>query len=215
MNLALFDFDGTITFEDSFVPFLHYAVSPARLALGKVLMLPVVIGYKMKLISPSHTRATLVSFGFRGRAEKDVREVGRTFAETRLPAMVREKALERIQWHKDNGDKVVVVSAAPNVYLEYWCENQGLEVICTQLACVDGKLTGKYLDGDCTGEEKVRRICNAYELGQYNEIYAYGDTKEDEAMLKIATQRYYRWQELGADSFDLPGSHRVDTHRDR
>jgi phosphoserine phosphatase len=32
-------------------------------------------------------------------------------------------------------------------------------------------------------------------LKEYAEIYAYGDTPEDEAMLALATRRYYRWRE--------------------
>ncbi len=33
MNLALFDFDGTITSNDTWTPFMHFAVRPSRLAV--------------------------------------------------------------------------------------------------------------------------------------------------------------------------------------
>ena len=38
MNIALFDFDGTVTFKDTFIPFIYFAASPRRIALGAVLL---------------------------------------------------------------------------------------------------------------------------------------------------------------------------------
>ena len=40
MNLALFDFDGTITDNDSFTAFLYVAATRQRLFWGKVLLVP-------------------------------------------------------------------------------------------------------------------------------------------------------------------------------
>jgi phosphatidylglycerophosphatase C len=42
MNLALFDFDGTITKGDTWTPFIRFAVRPARMLVGRVLLSPVV-----------------------------------------------------------------------------------------------------------------------------------------------------------------------------
>jgi len=61
-------------------------------------------------------------------------------------------------------------------------------------------LTGRYLGGECTGAEKALRIGRRYDLGQYREIYAYGDTAEDREMLALANRRYYRWKE--ADEYE-------------
>ena len=48
-------------------------------------------------------------------------------------------------------------------------------------------------DGDnCHGQEKVRRIKEAYPLDQYREIYAYGDTGGDRPMLGLATHSFYK-----------------------
>jgi len=58
-----------------------------------------------------------------------------------------------------------------------------------------GRLTGRYLGGECTGPEKAVRIRRRYDLRQFREIYAYGDSAEDREMLAIANRRYYRWNE--------------------
>jgi HAD superfamily hydrolase (TIGR01490 family) len=118
------------------------------------------------------------------------------YATTVLPGTVRQSALERIEWHKSQGDDVVVVSASLDVYLGPWCEKHDIAWICTTLEERDGSLTGKYVDGDCTGAEKVRRIRQRYELAQYALVYAYGDSREDREMLELAHKRYYRWREI-------------------
>lgn len=42
MNIALFDFDGTITFADSFTTFLYFASGRSRILLGSALLSPLI-----------------------------------------------------------------------------------------------------------------------------------------------------------------------------
>ncbi len=158
MNLALFDFDGTITYEDSFSNFVKRSVPKSRLTRGYLFLAPWIAGYRM---------------GF-----------------------VREEALERIRWHKNQGDKIVVVSASLDLYLKPWCETYDLDLICSKLEVKEGRLTGKYLGGDCTAGEKRTRVEKAYDLKNYKKVYAYGDTNEDNELLAMADVRYFRWKEV-------------------
>ena len=196
MNLALFDFDGTITATDSFVPFIRRAVSPTRQVLGSIILLPLIVSYKFGLVSATRTRATIVSFGLRGRREDELRDIGATYAINVLPGTIRPKAIERIEWHKKQGDDIVIVSAALGIYLEEWCRRINLPVICTQLESHAGIFTGRYVGGDCTGQEKTRRILAKYDLTRYKTIYGYGDTSEDDDLLSLANKKFYRWQEI-------------------
>ena len=91
---------------------------------------------------------------------------------------------------------MVIVSASLDVYLDPWCEAIGVERICTELDVRNGRLTGRYRQGDCSGQAKVRRIREQYDLSQYSVIYAYGDTSEDREMLELAHRRYCRWAEV-------------------
>lgn len=114
-------------------------------------------------------------------------------------------ALERIAWHKGRGDVVVVVSAALDVYLEPWCRALGVDVICTRLEVRDGRRTGRYLRGDCCGNEKARRIRERYTLSEFETVYAYGDTEEDRAMLAMADRQYFQWQEVSVKPSAMSG----------
>jgi HAD superfamily hydrolase (TIGR01490 family) len=196
MNLALFDFDGTITEGDTFSSFLLFAVRRRRIMLGAVPLSPVVLCYRLGLISARQARPIVSRVGFQGEPANSVREVGRRYAVDVLPRTVRRRALERIHWHKSQGDTVVVVSASLDTYLGPWCESIGVERICTELEERDGRLTGRYRHGDCSGPTKVSRIRAQYELSRYAVIYAYGDTDDDREMLQLAHRKYYRWQEI-------------------
>lgn len=195
-SLALFDFDGTITFKDTFTPFVFRAVPRARLAIGKVVLSPLIVAYKLGLLSASRMRRSIVHFGFRGRSEAEVRQAGLDYACSQLQSVVRAEALERLRWHQAQGDVVVVVSASLDVYLTEWCRQLGVDLICSELEANDGVLTGRYRALDCAGPEKARRVRERYDLSVFDVVYAYGDTREDDAMLSLASKRFYRWREL-------------------
>jgi phosphatidylglycerophosphatase C len=202
MDLALFDFDGTITVSDpfsggdSFSHFVRLAVRPTRMIVGRALLGPVVLAYRLRWVSASRARRAVVRVGFRGDSALRVRQLGVKYATEVLPLAVRPRALDRIRWHQDRGHDVVVVSAALDVYLRPWCQALRVHCVCTELEERNGLLTGTYRDGDCTGGEKVRRTVKRFPPERYSMIYAYGDTAEDREMLDLAHRKYYRWREI-------------------
>lgn len=195
-NLALFDFDGTITTRETFGEFLRFAIPPRRFALGRWLLAPLVIGYRLGLIGGVATRAGVVRFGFRGLAEDDIADAGRRFAHAILPGFVRPEMLECIRRHQAQGDTVVVVSGAFDAYLSHWCTQHGLALICSALEARDGVLTGRYRGTQCVGREKPARVLAPFDRADFADVYAYGDTKEDLDMLRIADRRFYCGREM-------------------
>ncbi|MET0330704.1 MAG: HAD family hydrolase [Dyella sp.] len=196
MNLALFDFDGTLTTREMYADFMHAAVPPKRRLLGMLVLAPLVAGYKLGLVSGNVIRAAVVGVGLRGVSETHVRQIGHTFARETLPTVLRPEAMARLQWHREQGDHIVVVSGALDLYLSHWCQAHGLALICTQLQSRQGVLTGGFEGKQCVGEEKSRRVRQQYDLAHYPVVYAYGDTKEDLALLGLAHKRYYQWREV-------------------
>jgi HAD superfamily hydrolase (TIGR01490 family) len=196
VNLALFDFDGTITFGDTWTPFMRMAVRPSRRLAARVLLAPPYIAYRLGVVDVGRVREMAARIGFSGAAASGIRDVGRRYASETLPRLIRPEAAERLEWHRARGDEIVVVSASLDVYLGPWCTERGLSYICTTLEERDGRLTGRCLGGDCSAKEKVHRIRARYRLTDYDSIYAYGDTADDQPMLSIADKKYYRWWEI-------------------
>jgi phosphatidylglycerophosphatase C len=197
MDLALIDFDGTITTRGVYPEFLWFAVPRRRQLTAGILVSPAVAAYKCRLLSEPSVRNVLSRASFLGEDPARVRALGEQFVMDVLPDMIRPVALERIAWHKDRGDRVVVVSASLDAYLIPWCRALALDLICTELEIApNGRLTGRYVRGDCYGQEKVRRIRERLPLADYGAIYAYGDTEDDRPMLDLADRKYFRWQEV-------------------
>lgn len=196
MNLALFDFDGTITTREMLPAFVYSAVPPARLRIGKLLLAPWVAGYKLGWVSGISIREKIARAGFRGMREADYLAAGERFAREALPLVLRPEAMARIAWHKAQGDTIVVVSGGFDVYLSHWCRAHGLELICSKLEVADGALTGRYEGAQCVRDEKPRRVRERYALGDFDVVYAYGDTPEDFALLEIADHRWYRGEPM-------------------
>lgn len=197
-NLALFDFDGTITTRETMGAFMYRAVPARRQAWGKLLLAPWVAGYKCGVISGVAVRTAVVRVGFTGVPLAAVQAHGPAFAADTLPTLLRPEVMTRIRWHRAQGDTVAVVSGGLDIYLAPWCLAHDLELVCSALEQRDGRLTGRYRGAQCVGEEKARRVRARYDLGGYERVYAYGDTREDLALLDLAHHRFYRGQELPA-----------------
>jgi HAD superfamily hydrolase (TIGR01490 family) len=211
MNLALFDFDGTITRSDTWTPFVRLAATRPRIVAAMVLLAPLIVAYKLRWIPARKARPIVARFAFQGRRLDEIRESGRRYAADVLPGVVRQRALDRLAWHKSRGDTIVVVSASLDVYLAPWCEAMGVDLICTTLEERGPRFTGRYVRGECVGAEKLRRIRQRFDLERYPIVYAYGDTDEDREMLELADEKYYRWQRV-YDCSSLTSEHPRPAH---
>lgn len=202
MDLALFDFDGTISDRDTWTPFVRSTARPARRFAAYALLLPVAVVYRLGWLSSSQGRQLTHRVVFWRVDAPTLRRQGREYAADRLNGVLRPEAVARLAWHRSRGDQIVVVSAGLDVYLAPWCEQQQVSLICTVLEERSGRLTGRLVGGDCTGDEKARRIGANYDLSRYDEVYAYGDSGEDRAMLALAHHKFYRWRPI-ADWSDV------------
>jgi HAD superfamily hydrolase (TIGR01490 family) len=194
-DLALFDFDHTITDADSFGRFIRDLATPQQLASAKWTAGPWLAGYRLGLVSARRLRERVLKLAFHGRSEAEIRGQGARHAQEVLPGLLRPEMMQRIAWHRERGDTVVLVSASLDVYLQPWCERHGLELICNRLEARDGVLTGRYHGGDC-GPHKARLIRARYDVGAYPQVHAYGDSREDLDMLALAQRRWYRGRQL-------------------
>ncbi|HEX2734028.1 MAG TPA: HAD-IB family hydrolase [Polyangiaceae bacterium] len=198
MNLALFDFDGTITSADTFTPFIYYATSKPRQVLGTAVLAPALLAHRLRMLRATHMRQAAAVAAFAGAKLETLHELGARYARDTLPNVMRKSSLERIRFHREQGDTIALVSASLDLYLLPWAEPLGLQVISTRLEVRGGYCSGRYLEGDCTGPEKARRVRRQFDLQRFETVYAYGDTREDFPLLELATKRFFRGQDVSA-----------------
>ncbi|RZQ53650.1 HAD-IB family hydrolase [Pseudoalteromonas phenolica] len=195
-NLALFDFDGTLTDADMFTKFLKFSATKKRAWLIRLTLLPLYGFYKLGLF-PAPTLRKLASFvAYKNKSISFLLPLGEEYALKVIPKHLRKQAIERLNWHLEQGDTVIVVSASLNLYLKPWCHSLGIGLICSELATQNDKFTGLYINGDVSDHTKAERVKSMFSLKEFKRIYAYGDTPEDHALLSLADEQYMNWVRL-------------------
>ena len=192
MNIAFFDFDGTITKKDSTAKFIRYFVGDIAFIKGIIILLPFIIAYKIRVLSNNEIKRKLITYFFKDIDIEHFIAKAREFSLNMLDPIIRKKALDRITWHKNNGDELVIVSASINLWLLPWCKKNDIALIATELEVINNKITGNLVSNNCYGPEKVKRILESYNLSNYTCIYAYGNSRGDYEMLEIATEKFYK-----------------------
>lgn len=192
--MAVFDLDGTLTWEDTLLPFLLQLAGPLRFALGMPLLILAMYGLGLRLISRQRAKEIVLGHFLRGRPLAEVTASAEHFSLERLPRMMRPAALERLQWHQSRGHRCVLISASPALYIEPWARNAGFEeVLATRLATrPDGRLSG-HIDGlNCHGPEKLRRLMERYPDLALLELHGYGDSRSDGPLLGHCEHAHYQ-----------------------
>lgn len=191
-TLALFDFDGTISTRDSFLHFLMHAKGPFRLLIGLPAVLPTLTLFALKVIPNWQAKERVLRHFFKGITKETLESLGTIYAQQAIGTIIKNSALETLNWHKSQGHRVILVSASVDIWLKQWASDMGIELICSTLEYKNNRATGKLSGVNCWGPEKVRRIKNHLNLDDYELIYAYGDTRGDREMLQIASKPFYR-----------------------
>ena len=193
MKLALFDFDGTVTTCDSFLLFIRYAVGERKFLLGAAVLSPQILLYLMGKYPNYQLKQDFLKYFFTGWEEEMFNETARRFSAEKIPGILRPQAMECIRRHHEQGDHVVLVSASLENTLAAWCRETGVDLLATRLEIVEGRVTGRLRGKNCWGDEKVIRIKKEYNTQTFDEVYAYGDSSGDRAMLELADKSFYRF----------------------
>lgn len=205
--VAAFDFDGTLTRRDTFMPFLARGLGWPRFLVAVLRCLPWLAGYALRLVPNHVAKGKLMQATLAGRSLAEMESWTARWLAHDFPGQLREDAMARLAWHREAGHCCVMVSASPDIYLPVVARQLGFDaLLCTEMEVVDegedghltGRLTGRMSTPNCHGEQKVLRL-QAWALARYGEtaldgvtLYAYGDTSGDKPMLRLARHAWYR-----------------------
>ncbi len=190
--IAFFDFDGTITRKDTLFEIIRFHKGKAALYAGMTLLSPLLVLFKMKVISNQRMKEIVLRFYFNGTPVAVFQEECDAFCRERLPELLRPKAVNAIAWHLSEGHAVYIVTASAENWVRPWAETLGVPVLGSRLAIHDGRITGLLQGKNCNGDEKVCRIRESVKLTPYQTIYAYGDSGGDKEMLELAQHKGFR-----------------------
>jgi len=192
--VAFFDFDGTLTYRDTLLPFLRMLRGQQCFSLDLLKVSPWLAGYGLRLIKNDKAKQILLRQSLSCYTIDELEDHGRHFAEQQLPGMIRPDVRDRLQMHQQHGDVCVLVSASLDVYLKPWISENGIEYAITSSleTDADGKVTGQLKAGNCYGEEKVKRMSELMQvIDTPSRTYAYGNSKGDIPMLKFVDEGFW------------------------
>ena len=192
-TLVLFDFDGTITYKDSADSFYKFLYNSPLLFIFKnyFLCFRLIILLKMKLISYIILKKKRLLIHTSKIDTNKLLAISEKFRNTEFQKILIPAALDKIQWHKNEGHEIWIISASYDFILEKWAQENQINLITNKTIYLDKKRL--LINNDINFEEKLIHIKKAINLNEYFEIYAYGDSEGDKNMLEIATKRYYKY----------------------
>jgi phosphatidylglycerophosphatase C len=195
--VAAFDFDGTLTRRDTLGPFLIRYLHWIGFARALLLSAPWLAAYVLRLMSNHRAKARLLRVSVAGATQESIAQAAQAFVHHDMPDLWNTWGLRQLVRHQEAGHRCVIVTASPGIYMHAVAKSLGVDaVLCTEMECVNGRYTGRMSTANCHGEEKVRRLqawlTETFVPEAAPTLHAYGDTKGDLPMLRLANEAWYR-----------------------
>ncbi len=196
--LAVFDVDRTLLLGDCLL-LLGRARQPHALAWGLawLALLPALLAKVCGRISTGRLKELFLE-RFVLTPAHDPAELQAVldgpFAE-RLLQRLNPPALQRLRWHQQRGERVILCSASPRFILQPLADRLGVELLATEVAREGNRLLPRLQGANCKGPEKVQRL-EAHLKGSGGltawSLEAYGDSRGDRELLRSAERPHYR-----------------------
>lgn len=191
--VAVFDVDGTLLKGDC----LWLAASRSRSRLGQLgaalACLPWLVAWQLRLISTGRFKQHVIAaFGVCAAVNRAEAQGASDWLLTELKAQLRPEALQRLRWHQQRQDIVLLCSASPRMLLQPLADWLEVELLCTELQREHSEWIPRLASPNCKGLEKMRRLRDHLGPLEGLTLEAYGDSKGDREMLQAASIPHYR-----------------------
>lgn len=179
--VALFDLDGTLTWRDTFLPFVSGFLLRHPLRMFGLWRLPgALFGYAVNK-DRGLLKSRLIRMTLHGVDRRTLDSWADDFVNTlHRSGRLRPVALRVLETHRAAGDRLVLMSASPDLYVPKIGALLGFErTLCTELQWNGERLDGALKTPNRRGAEKVQ--CLKWLRGQYGKlpVIAYGNSTSD------------------------------------
>jgi len=181
VRIAVFDLDGTITRHGTLGPYvLGLLMRRPWQLLRLALVLPALAGFLLGRLDQGELKARLLAATLRGRTRRELERWTRRFVPRLLARAVRADALRAIEAHRRNGDRLVLLSASPDLYVPEIAAGLGFDTsISTGILWNADRLDGRLATPNRRGPEKARCVEELARRHPGARIAAYGNAASD------------------------------------
>ncbi|WP_337264323.1 MULTISPECIES: HAD family hydrolase [unclassified Serratia (in: enterobacteria)] len=189
MDLALFDLDETLIDDDSASLWIRWLVAegfaPAELERQEQQLMR--LYYQGKLPMEDYMRATLVPLT--GLSSQTVASWVQRYIRRAILPRVYPAARERLLWHRERGDCILIISATGEHLVTPIAEQLGADAgLAIGVEVVDGRFTGNTYGTLTYQQGKVIRLqqwLQQHPELQFAHSHGYSDSINDQAMLQF------------------------------
>jgi phosphatidylglycerophosphatase C len=187
--LVAFDFDGTLTWKDSFLAFLAWRAGRGGFLAGLAGLMPAVGAFLVDR-DRGRLKAAAARRFLAGATRAELERDAQRFAADHGRPLLRPDAVRAWRRWQGEGSRLVIVTASPETIVAPIARALGADrLIGTRLAFdANERATGELDGANCRGPEKVRRLREVFGDDVRLEA-AYGDTDGDREMLTLAEEQ--------------------------
>jgi phosphatidylglycerophosphatase C len=183
----VFDLDGTITWHDTLLPYLAAALAAHPLRVLRLWRLPAIVAAFVVDLDRGRLKSRLIRAALGGLSRAEVERLTDRFLDARLGRLTRPAALAAVARHRAAGDRLVLLSASTDFYVQEIGRRLGFdEVICTEVLWRGGVLDGALITANRRGAEKSRCIEGLRARHPGCRLAAYGNADSDLEHLALA-----------------------------
>lgn len=180
--VAVFDLDGTLTWRDTLMPFLiGYLRRHPRRLFELWRLAPALVGFALGDRDRGRLKSRAIRMVMGGAARTAVDSWAETFVSDLIPhRRLRPGALAVLAAHREAGDRLILLSASPDLYVPRIGKALGFErIICTEVQWRGERLDGTLKTPNRLGVEKLR--CLELLRAEYPglPVVAYGNSATD------------------------------------
>lgn len=191
-KLYLFDFDGTLTRQDTMFLFLRF-YNRKRFNLQMARHIPLFILLRLKLANAEMVKKSFVASVLKGQKRQKLEHGAQRFFHHYYPGIIRRNALDFIKNIDRNTTESFIVTASLDIWVKPFAEQFQMQLIATEAEFKNDIFTGNFSTPNCNGIEKVNRIKAAISGEKFDKKIAFGDTDNDRPMMNFANESHFRF----------------------
>jgi len=197
-NIAIFDLDETLTKKGTWGRFVLGSIKgkPHKLVPFFASSIFSQIKYMLRLGPREHVKETMMRWTLSGRTRAELTAMADKFADYEAGDGLRRQSKAMLARHRDEGDRILIASAAVDLVVEPIAARLGItEIVCTKMAYDDEDRLSRKLGGqNCYGAGKLEMVKAYLEADStFNRdnthITMYSDSRSDLDIL--------RWADVG------------------
>lgn len=194
-SLAIFDVDYTLTKRETLME-LYLFMLKKDIRFIKFIPRSIISGilYSLKIYDAGKAKQSFIKF-LEGIHEEEMKALVKEFYEERLSKILYKDAIDTIKKLKNQGCKVYLISASPEIYLnELYNIKEVDKIIGTKLKRENGIYRSDIEGENNKGEEKVRRLREILKKENievdFENSYMFSDSLSDLPLFKLVGNSY-------------------------